>query len=37
MPMHAVLSCVHIILFRLLLIHIKFRMQLISEVLKFGY
>jgi len=36
MPMHAVKSCVHIILFHLLLIRIKFRMQLISEVQKFA-
>jgi len=34
MPMHAVISCVHIIFFRFLLIRIKFRMQLISEVQK---
>ena len=36
MPMHALTRCVHIILFRLLSIRIKFRMQLISEVQKFG-
>lgn len=36
MPIHAVISCIHIILVHLLLIRIKFRMQLISEMQKYA-